>query len=76
MGLFPVLQEKLGGKFPKNFDKARQWAKEKDCKMQFQAHLVRREHQPLIDEQPLRPPLVIPNISKDQHLALLQKVNS
>ena len=58
-GLSPVLQEKVRGKFPENFDEAKQWAKAKDRKLQFQANMVRREHQPLIDEQPPQPPPVL-----------------
>ena len=34
-GLSPVLQEKVRGKFLNNFDEAKQWAKEKDPKLQF-----------------------------------------
>ena len=32
-GLFLVLQEKVRGKFPENFDEAKQLAKAKDCKL-------------------------------------------
>ena len=70
-GLSPVLQEKVRGKFPENFDKAKQWAKAKDRKLQFQANMVRRTHQSLIDEQPPQPPPVLPNIPEDPHLELL-----
>ena len=51
-GLSLLLQDKVRGKFPENFEEARQWAKLKDCKLQFQANLARREHQPIINEQP------------------------
>ena len=33
--LNPLLQEKVQGKFPETFDKARQWARAKDQKLQF-----------------------------------------
>ena len=49
-GLSTILQEKIRGKFPESFDEAKQWAKAKDHKLQFQDNLARREHQPLIDE--------------------------
>ena len=70
-GLSLLLQDKVRVKFPKNFKETRQWAKMKDCKLQFQANLARREHQPLINEQPPPPKPVIPNLSKDPHLELL-----
>ena len=70
-GLSLLLLDKVRWKFPKNFKEARKWAKLKDCKLQFQENLARREHQPLINEQP---PPVIPNISKDPHLEILQRV--
>ena len=38
--------------------------------------MVRREHQPFIDEQPPQPPPVLPNIPEDPHLELLQKVTN
>ena len=71
-----LLQDKVRGKFPKTFKEARQWAKLKDHKLQFQANLARREHQPLINEQPVPPPLVIPSISEDPHLELLERVTA
>ena len=66
----------MRGKFLKSFDEAKQWAKAKDHKLHFQANLVRREHQPLIDEQPPPPPPVMTNILEDPHLKLLQKVTA
>ena len=33
VGLSLVLQEKVRGKFPENFDEAKQWAKAKECKL-------------------------------------------
>ena len=70
-GLSLLLQDKIRGKFLENFEEDRQWAKLKDCKLQFQANLARREHQPLINEQPLPPQPVIPNIFEDLHIELL-----
>ena len=58
VGLSPVLQEKVRGKFPENFE-------------QFQTNLGRREHQPLVDEQP--PP---PKTPEDPHLELMQRVTT
>ena len=46
-GLSPSLQEKVKGKFPDNFEEAMQWARLKDQKIQFQAHVMRRESPPL-----------------------------
>ena len=43
VGLNPLLQEKVRGKFPKTFDKARQLAIAKNWKLQFQANRARRE---------------------------------
>ena len=71
VGLSLVLQDKVRGKFPKSFDEAKKWAKAKDCKLQFQANVAKREHQPLINKQPLLPLLVMTNISEDPHLELL-----
>ena len=76
VGLSLLLQDKVRGKFPESFEEARQWAKFKDCKLQFQANLAKREHQPLINEQPRPPQPVIPNISEDPHLELLQRVTA
>ena len=42
-GLSPSLQEKVKGKFPESFEEAMQWARLKDQKLQFQAHVMRRE---------------------------------
>ena len=36
-GLSPLLQEKVRGKFPENFEEAMHWAKTKDRKLQFQS---------------------------------------
>ena len=38
-GLSPSLQEKVKGKFPESFEEAMQWARLKDRKLQFQAHV-------------------------------------
>ena len=43
-----MLHEKVRRKLPKNFDEAKQWARVKDRKLQFQANLERREPKPLI----------------------------
>ena len=45
-GLSPSLQEKVKGKFSKSFEEAMQWARLKDRKLQFQAHVMRRESPP------------------------------
>ena len=50
-----LLQEKVRGKFSETFDEAKQLAKAKDHKLQFQANLGRREFQPHFDEQPPHP---------------------
>ena len=42
-GLNTLLQEKVQAKFPETFEEARQVARAKDCKLQFQANQVRRE---------------------------------
>ena len=39
-GLSPSLQEKVKGKFPESFEEAMQWARLKDRKLQFQAHVM------------------------------------
>ena len=74
--LSPVLQEKVSSKLPEGFDEAKQWAKAKDRKLQFQSGLARREHQPIIDGKSPQPPPVLPNIPEDSHLELLQKVTN
>ena len=43
-GLSLLLQDKVRGKFLENFEEARQWAKLKDCKLQFQATLAKTGH--------------------------------
>ena len=53
-GLSPSLQEKVNGKFPESFEEAMQWARLKDRKLQFQAHVMRRESPPsanVVNEQ-------------------------
>ena len=75
-GLIPSLQEKVRGKFPGTFDEALHWAREKDCKLQFQADMARRERQPIFNEKHTQPPPVAPPISEDPHLELLQKVTA
>ena len=49
------------GKFPENFEEAMQWARLKDRKLQFQAHVMRRESQPstnvMGEQQPHAPPM-------------------
>ena len=42
-GLNPLLQEKVQVEFRETFDKARQWARAKDWKLQLQANRARRE---------------------------------
>ena len=75
-GLSPVLQEKVRAKFPESFDEARQLAKAKDRKMQFQSDFGRREHQHCIHEQPPQQQPALPNTPEDPHLELLQKVTN
>ena len=75
-GLSPVLQEKVRGKFPENFEEAMHWAKAKDRKLQFQSGLLRRELQPLTNEQPPQPPPAPPVTPEDPHLELLQRVTN
>ena len=43
-GLFPVLQEKVRGKFPNTFEEALTYAKEKDRKIRFQSQNVKGRH--------------------------------
>ena len=77
-GLTPLLQEKVRGKFLETFDEAKQLAKAKDRKLQFQANLGRREFQPLFDEQPPQPQphQPAPTTTDDPHLELLQRVTA
>ena len=75
-GLSPVLQEKVRGKFPENFEEAMHWAKAKDRKLQFQSGLLRRELQPLTNEQSPQPPPAPPVTPEDPHLELLQRVTN
>ena len=74
-GLSPSLQERVKGKFPENFEEAMQWARLKDRKLQFQAHVMRRESQPstnvMVGEQQPHAP---PTTPADPHLELLQRV--
>ena len=44
--LSPSLHEKVKGKFAESFEEAMQWARLKDQKLQFQAHVMRRESPP------------------------------
>ena len=48
--LNPLLQEKVRGKFLETFDEAKQLARAKDWKLQFQATRGRREFQPPLDK--------------------------
>ena len=74
--LSPVLQEKVKGKFPESFQEAIHWDKAKDRKLQFQSGLLRRELQPLTNEQPPQPPPTPPVTLEDPHLELLQRVTN
>ena len=76
-GLFPLLQEKVKGKFPESFKEAMQWARLKDRKLQFQSYTTRTEQpQPsnvvTMNEQPSAP-IATP---EDSHLELLQRVTT
>ena len=76
-GLSPSLQEKVKGKFPENFEEAMQWARLKDRKLQFQAHVMRREPLPpsnMMNEQQQQAPSTAP--AADPHLELLQRVTN
>ena len=76
-GLSPVLQEKVKGKFLESFEEDIHWDKAKDRKLQFQSGLLRREMQPLANEQqPQQPPPAPPVTPKDPHLELLQRVTN
>ena len=70
-GLHPILQQKVRGKFPENFEEAMQWEKLKDQKLQFEAHLSYAQ-----DEVPssLGNPQPPPKVLEDPHIELLQKV--
>ena len=81
VGLNTLLQEKVRAKFPKTFEDARQVARAKDQKLQFQANRARRELQPPQDEQPLQPQphqaaQAAPTATDDPHLELLQRVTT
>ena len=71
VGLSPSLQEKVKGKFPESFEESMQWARLKDQKLQFQAHVMRRDSPPstnvVNEQQPHAPPMT----SADPHLELL-----
>ena len=77
-GLNLLLQEKVRGNFPETFDKARQWARVKDQKLQFQANMARSEFQPPLDEQLPQPQAhqPAPATTDDPHLELLQRVTA
>ncbi|MCO5600477.1 hypothetical protein L7F22_054590 [Adiantum nelumboides] len=75
-GLFPDLQEKVKGKFPKTFEEALQIARVKDRKLEYQAHTSRVEHPqgPTMADERLPPaPTTTP---EDPHLELLQRVTN
>ena len=74
----PLLQEKVQAKFPETFDEARQWARAKDPKLQFQANKARRELQPPVDEQlpQSQPHQAAQAATEDPHLELLQRVTA
>ena len=75
-GLSPSLQEKVKGKFPENFEEAMQWARLKDRKLQFQAHVMRRESQPSTNVMGEQQPHAPPTTPADPHLELLQRVTN
>ena len=75
-GLSPSLQEKVKGKFPENFEEAMQWARLKDRKLQFQAHVMRRESQPSTSGMGEQQPHAPPTAPADPHLELLQRVTN
>ena len=76
-GLSPILQEKVRAKFPEGFEDAKEKAKAKDHKMLFQAGYGRREPPHNIHEPPPpQPEPVLPSVSKDPHLNLLQKMTN
>ena len=80
-GLNPLLQEKVQAKFPETFEEARQLARAKDQKLQFQANRARRELQPPLDEQlpqpqPHQAAQATPVAIDDPHLELLQRVTT
>ena len=79
--LNPLLQEKVQAKFLETFDEARQWARAKDQKLQFQANRARRELQPPHEEQlpqpqPHQAAQAAPAATDDPHLELLQRVTA
>ena len=75
-GLSPSLQEKVKGKFPENFEEAMQWARLKDRKLQFHAHVMRRESQPSTSGVGEQQPHAPPTTQADPHLELLQRVTN
>ena len=70
------LQEKVKGKFPESFEEAMQWARLKDWKLQFQAHVMRRESPRSTNVVSEQQPHAPPTTSADPHLELLQRVTN
>ena len=75
-GLSPSLQEKVKGKFPESFEEAMQWAGLKDRKLQFQAHVMRRESPPSTNVVSEQQSDACPTMPADPHLELLQRVTN
>ena len=66
----------MKGKFPESFEEAMQWARLKDRKLQFQAHVIRRELPPSTNVVNEQQPHAPPTTSTDPHLELLQRVTN
>ena len=66
----------MKGKFPESFEEAMQWARLKDRKLQFQAHVMRRESQPSTSGMGEQQPHAPPTAPADPHLELLQRVTN
>ena len=64
------------GKFPESFEEAMQWVRLKDRKLQFQAHVMRRESPPSTNVVSEQQPHAPPTTPADPHLELLRRVTN
>ena len=66
----------MKGKFLESFEEAMQRERLKDQKLQFQAHVMRRESPPSTNVVNEQRPHAPPTTSADPHLELLQRVTN
>ena len=64
----------MKGKSRESFEEAMQWARLKDRKLQFQAHVMRRESPSSTNVVSEQQPHALPTSPTDPHLELLQRV--